>query len=105
MLKLIGYVIVILVFWETFAVAVSLNPHCRIPEQWGTATYANLVSTAIFPISFSNTNYIGVATGILEDDSQAFIRGILRTHKALNSCLFRASEQGGPAAEYLVIGF
>ena len=73
--------------------------------QWGTATYANLVSTAIFPISFSNTNYIGVATGILEDDSQAFIRGILRTHKALNSCLFRASEQGGPAAEYLIIGF
>lgn len=72
--------------------------------QWGFATYANLVATATFPISFSNTDYIGIATGVLEDDSQAYIRGILRTHKTTSSCLFRASETGGPAAEYVVIG-
>ena len=72
--------------------------------QWGLATYANLVATATFPISFSNTDYIGIATGVLEDDSQAYIRGILRTHKTTNGCLFRSSETGGPAAEYVVIG-
>ena len=72
--------------------------------QWGLATYASLVATATFPISFSNTDYIGIATGVLEDDSQAYIRGILRTHKTTSSCLFRASETGGPAAEYVVIG-
>ena len=77
-------------------------PHCT--EQWGLATYASLVATATFPISFSNTDYIGIATGVLEDDSQAYIRGILRTHKTTSSCLFRASETGGPAAEYVVIG-
>lgn len=74
-------------------------------KQWGLAIFSNLVATAVFPISFNNTNYISIATGVLEDDSQAFIRGILRTHKTPYSCLFRASEQGGPAAEYLVIGF
>ena len=73
-------------------------------RQWGLATYASLVATATFPISFSNTDYIGIATGVLEDDSQAYIRGILRTHKTTSSCLFRASETGGPAAEYVVIG-
>lgn len=73
-------------------------------KQWGLATYASLVATATFPISFSNTDYIGIATGVLEDDSQAYIRGILRTHKTTSSCLFRASETGGPAAEYVVIG-
>ena len=80
----------------------SCIPHCT--EQWGLATYASLVATATFPISFSNTDYIGIATGVLEDDSQAYIRGILRTHKTTSSCLFRASETGGPAAEYVVIG-
>lgn len=78
-------------------------PHCST-GQWGLATYASLVATATFPISFSNTDYIGIATGVLEDDSQAYIRGILRTHKTTSSCLFRASETGGPAAEYVVIG-
>ena len=72
--------------------------------QWGLATYGNLVATATFPVSFSNTSYIGVGTGVLEDDSQAYIRGILRNHKTTSSCLFRSSEQGGPAAEYVVIG-
>lgn len=72
--------------------------------QWGLATYASLVATATFSIAFSDTSYIGVATGVLEDDSQAYIRGILRTHKTINGCLFRASEAGGPAAEYVVIG-
>lgn len=72
--------------------------------QWGKAPYENLVATATFAIAFSNTDYIGVATGILEDDSQAFVRGILRNHKTVISCLFRASETGGPAAEYVVIG-
>lgn len=72
--------------------------------QWGKAPYENLVATATFAIAFSNTDYIGVATGILEDDSQAFVRGILRNHKTIVSCLFRASETGGPAAEYIVIG-
>ena len=77
---------------------------CSLHKQWGLATYASLVATATFPISFSNTDYIGIATGVLEDDSQAYIRGILRTHKTTSSCLFRASETGGPAAEYVVIG-
>lgn len=72
--------------------------------QWGKAPYENLVATATFAIAFSNIDYIGVATGILEDDSQAFVRGILRNHKTIVSCLFRASETGGPAAEYVVIG-
>lgn len=72
--------------------------------QWGKAPYENLVATATFAIAFSNTDYIGVATGILEDDSQAFVRGILRNHKTIVSCLFRTSETGGPAAEYIVIG-
>lgn len=72
--------------------------------QWGKAPYENLVATATFAIAFSNTDYIGVATGILEDDSQSFVRGILRTHKTVIGCLFRASETGGPAAEYVVIG-
>lgn len=72
--------------------------------QWGKAPYENLVATATFAISFSNTDYIGVATGILEDDSQAFVRGLLHNHKTIVSCLFRASETGGPAAEYIVIG-
>lgn len=75
-----------------------------VVKQWGLATYASLVATATFPIAFSDTSYIGVATGVLEDDSQAYIRGILRTHKTTSSCLFRASETGGPAAEYVVIG-
>ena len=73
-------------------------------RQWGKAPYENLVATATFAIAFSNIDYIGVATGILEDDSQAFVRGILRNHKTIVSCLFRASETGGPAAEYVVIG-
>lgn len=87
------------VFVITFAcVLIAFFP------QWGKAPYENLVATATFAIAFSNTDYIGVATGILEDDSQAFVRGILRNHKTIVSCLFRASETGGPAAEYIVIG-
>ena len=78
--------------------------YCCPHRQWGITSYANLVATATFAITFSDTNYIGVATGILEDDSQAFIRGLLHTHKTKNSCLFRASESGGPAANYIVIG-
>lgn len=66
--------------------------------------YANLVATAAFPISFSNTDYIGIATGVLDDDSQAFTRGILRNHKTITGCLFRASEEGGPAANYIIVG-
>ena len=73
--------------------------------QWGLATFSNLVATAVFPISFNNTNYISLATGILEDGSQSFIRGVLRDHKTVSSCLFRSSDIGGPAAEYVVIGF
>ena len=72
--------------------------------QWGIAMYANLVATAAFPISFSNTDYIGIATGVLDDDSQAFTRGILRNHKTITGCLFRASEEGGPAANYIIVG-
>lgn len=74
-------------------------------EQWGLATFSNLVATAVFPINFNNTNYISMATGVLEDGSQSFIRGVLRDHKTINGCLFRSSDTGGPAAEYLVIGF
>lgn len=74
-------------------------------KQWGLATFSNLVATAVFPINFNNTNYISTATGVLEDGSQSFTRGVLRDHKTINGCLFRSSDTGGPAAEYLVIGF
>lgn len=77
-------------------------PHCT--EQWGLATYTNLAATATFPIAFSDVNYIGVAMGVLEIDSQSFIRGILKDYKTTTGCLFRSSDSGGPAAEYVVIG-
>ena len=77
----------------------------RIILQWGVASYSNLASNAIFPISFSNTNYAIVCSGVLEDSSQAFTRGVLRDHKNISNCLFRASEVGGPASIWLAIGY
>ena len=59
---------------------------------------------AFFPISFKNTEYVIVATGHIDDDSTAYIRGALYNHKETNACLLRASEANGPAAEYVVCG-
>ena len=73
--------------------------------QYGTAPWVtSYTAQAIFPISFSNTNYIIIATGHIEDDSKAFIGGILYKHKENSGCILRGSEEKGPAAEYVAIG-
>ncbi len=72
--------------------------------QWGIANYSTLVSQAVFPISFTNLNYVAIVTAIIEDSSNAFTRGFLFQHKSLTGCLFRASENGGPASMWLAIG-
>jgi hypothetical protein len=74
-------------------------------KQWGTAPWVtSYTSKAIFPISFSNTSYIVVATGRIEDDSKAVIGGVLYNHKETTGCILRGSEEKGPAAEYVAIG-
>lgn len=74
--------------------------------QCGTAPWVtSYTAQAIFPISFSNTNYIIIATGHIEDDSKAFIDGILYKHKETFGCILRGSEDKGPAAEYVAIGY
>lgn len=73
--------------------------------QWGTAPWAAAkTAQAVFPISFTNTNYVICATGHIEDNATEYLNGILYNHKAVDSCLLRCSETGGPAAEYVVIG-
>ena len=73
--------------------------------QWGTASWAAAkAAQAVFPISFTNTNYVICATGHIEDNATAYLNGILYNHKAVDSCLLRCSETGGPAAEYVAIG-
>ena len=74
-------------------------------KQWGTAIWVtSYTAKAIFPISFSNTNYIITATGHIEDDSKAIIGGILYNHKETIGCILRGSEEKGPAAEYVAVG-
>lgn len=74
-------------------------------RQWGTAPWVtSYTAQAIFPISFSNTNYIVAATGRIEDDSKAVIGGILYNHKETIRCILRGSEEKGPAAEYVAVG-
>lgn len=73
--------------------------------QWGIAPLVTTNTTkAFFPISFTNTEYIIVATGHIDDDSTAYIRGVLYNHKETNTCVLRTSEAAGPAAEYVAWG-
>ena len=73
--------------------------------QWGIAPLVTTNTTkAFFPISFTNTEYIIVATGHIDDDSAAYIRGVLYNHKETNTCVLRTSEANGPAAEYVAWG-
>lgn len=76
-----------------------------IPLQWGTAPWAAAkTAQAVFPISFTNANYVICATGHIEDNATEYLNGILYNHKAVDSCLLRCSETNGPAAEYVAIG-
>lgn len=82
---------------------------CRIlspdVEQWGTAPLViENTAKAFFPITFKNTEYVIVATGHIDDNTTAYIRGALYNHKETNTCILRASEANGPAAEYIAIG-
>ena len=73
--------------------------------QWGTAPWAAAkTAQAVFPISFTNANYVICATGHIEDNATEYLNGILYNHKAVDSCLLRCSETNGPAAEYVAIG-
>ncbi|WP_370803398.1 gp53-like domain-containing protein [Dialister hominis] len=73
--------------------------------QWGTAPrVASNTAHAMFPISFNSSDYILIATGHIDDNSTAFIGGVLYNHKVNDSCLLRGSEANGPAAEYIAIG-
>ena len=73
--------------------------------QWGIAPLVTEnTAKAFFPISFKNTEYVIVATGHIDDDSTAYIKGALYNHKETNTCVLRASEATGPAAEYVVCG-
>lgn len=73
--------------------------------QWGGASYTNMAANAIFPISFNNTSYTLVGCAVIDDDTDLFIRGVLRQHKNVSSCLFRTSASGGPAAYWIAIGW
>lgn len=76
-----------------------------VSKQWGTAPLvATNTAKAFFPISFKNTEYVIVATGHIDDNSTAYIKGALYNHKETNTCILRASEAAGPAAEYVVWG-
>lgn len=85
---------------------ICFGPNCgNLIIQWGTAPWVtSYTAKAIFPISFSNTKYIVVATGRIEDDSKASINGVLYNHKETIGCILRGSEEKGPAAEYVAIG-
>lgn len=73
--------------------------------QWGTAPLViTNTAKAFFPITFKNTEYVIVATGHIDDNATAYIKGALYNHKETNTCILRASEANGPAAEYIAIG-
>ena len=74
-------------------------------KQWGIAPLvASATTKAFFPISFTNTEYVIVAVGHIDDNAAAYIKGALYNHKETNTCLMRASETNGPAAEYVALG-
>ena len=45
-----------------------------------------------------------LASGHIDDNSTAYIKGVLYNHKETTNCILRASEAAGPAAEYVVLG-
>ncbi len=73
--------------------------------QWGSASYTNMASQATFPISFTNLSYIIIPSGVINDQSDLFVRGVLYEHKTLSNCLFRTSSSGGPVAYWIAIGW
>ena len=90
--------------WDTLYIFGPLYSFPTV-EQWGIAPLVTTNTTkAFFPISFTNTEYIIVATGHIDDDSTAYIRGVLYNHKETNTCVLRTSEAAGPAAEYVAWG-
>ena len=73
--------------------------------QWGIAPLViTNTAKAFFPLTFKNTEYVIVATGHIDDNATAYIKGALYNHKETNTCILRASEANGPAAEYIAIG-
>ena len=73
--------------------------------QWGIAPLvAENTAKALFPIAFQNTGYVMLGSGHIDDNATAYIKGTLYNHKETNSCVLRASEAHGPAAEYVVWG-
>ena len=76
-----------------------------VTKQWGIAPLViENTAKASFPITFKNTEYVIVATGHIDDNATAYIKGTLYNHKETNSCVLRASETSGPAAEYVALG-
>lgn len=74
-------------------------------RQWGIAPLvAENTAKALFPIAFQNTGYVMLGSGHIDDNATAYIKGTLYNHKETNSCVLRASEAHGPAAEYVVWG-
>lgn len=45
-----------------------------------------------------------LGSGHIDDNATAYIKGVLYNHKETNSCVLRASEAQGPAAEYVALG-
>ena len=45
-----------------------------------------------------------LGSGHIDDNATAYIKGTLYNHKETNSCVLRASETTGPAAEYVALG-
>ena len=88
-------------FTQTF-----ISPILAISNpQWGTAPLVTSnTAKAFFPISFQDTGYVILATGHIDDNATAYIKGILYNHKDANTCVLRASEAQGPAAEYVAFG-
>ena len=73
--------------------------------QWGIAPLVTEnTAKAFFPIAFQNTGYVMLGSGHIDDNATAYIKGVLYNHKETNSCVLRASEAQGPAAEYVALG-
>lgn len=105
MLKLIGYVIVILVFWETFTVAVSLNPHCRIPEQWGSVQGGNNWDVH-YNIVFTNNVFVVFAWDFAAGGSSTMqFVGTNFQQSNKNTFHLYTSNAGGIGLGYVAIGY
>ena len=75
--------------------------------QWGAhgLSAADTID-AIFPMSFSNTDYRIFALGVINaSDTGSFIRGQLNNYKYISHCLLRTSTATGPACQWFVIGY